>query len=457
MNRNLYKLYRIACADLLVLQDMEYNGIQYDKENGLKYANELQTKIDAITREFRALVNDDFVSISSGKHVSAVLYGGNIIEDVRVPVGYYKSGAKVGQVRYSIQKVGHSFPQLVVPPAKSETVNSRKRDNEDKEYSVSEDTLSQLKHKKGVAKLISCVLEYRRLEKLRGTYLQGWADLLDEQGWKDNVIHGNLNQAVAVTGRLTSTSPNLQNVDPETKRYLTTRKGLIVNVDVKGLEVVTAGFLSQDKVLYKELNEGLDIHADNQAKFGLPSRLVAKVFKFRLLYGGQYFSLDPDFIPVSSNQKYWDKVIEKYYEKYTGIGAWHRKIVAEVIRTGKLTSPSGRMYTWELQGANIKKIEREVKNYPVQGFGADIVMCARVSLFKRWLEAGIKGMLINTVHDSIVMDIEEQELGRVVELVRGVFKDLPGQLSRIFNINFDLDVKVEILFGKNQFDMEEYK
>lgn len=160
---------------------------------------------------------------------------------------------------------------------------------------------------------------------------------------------------------------------------------------------------------------------------------------------------------MSSNQKYWDKVIEKYYEKYTGIGAWHRKIVAEVIRTGKLTSPSGRMYTWELQGANIKKIEREVKNYPVQGFGADIVMCARVSLFKRWLEAGVKGMLINTVHDSIVMDIEEQELGRVVKLVRGVFKDLPGQLSRIFNINFDLDVKVEILFGKNQFYMEEYK
>lgn len=220
---------------------------------------------------------------------------------------------------------------------------------------------------------------------------------------------------------------------------------------------MTAAYLSQDKVLYKELNDELDIHADNQAKFGLPSRLVAKVFKFRLLYGGQYFSLDSDFIPVSSNQKYWDKVIEKYYEKYTGIGAWHRKIVAEVIRTGKLTSPSGRMYTWELQGANIKKIEREVKNYPVQGFGADIVMCARVSLFKRWLEAGIKGMLINTVHDSIVMDIEEQELERVVELVRGVFKDLPGQLSRIFNINFDLDVKVEILFGKNQFDMEEYK
>lgn len=220
---------------------------------------------------------------------------------------------------------------------------------------------------------------------------------------------------------------------------------------------MTAAYLSQDKVLYKELNEGLDIHADNQAKFGLPSRLVAKVFKFRLLYGGQYFSLDPDFIPISSNQKYWDKVIEKYYEKYTGIAAWHRKIVAEVIRTGGLTSPSGRMYTWELQGANIKKIEREVKNYPVQGFGADIVMCARVSLFNRWKEAGIKGLLINTVHDSIVMDIEKQELERVVELVRGVFKDLPGQLSRIFNINFDLDVKVEILFGKNQFDMEEYK
>lgn len=457
MNRNLYKLFRIACADLLVLQDMEYNGIQYDKENGLKYANELQTKIDAITREFRSLINDDFISISSGKHVSAVLYGGTVIEDVRVPVGYYKSGAKVGQVRYSIQKVEHSFPQLVAPPTKSETANSRKRDNGIKEYSVSEDTLAQLKHKKGVAKLISCVLEYRRLEKLRGTYLQGWADLLDEQGWKDNVIHGQLNQCVAVTGRLSSTNPNLQNVDHETKRFLTTRKGLILNVDVKGLEVVCAAFCSQDKVLYKELNDNLDLHQINQDRFKLPDRVIAKRLKFKILYGGTYFHNDPVFMPVSTNRKYWDKVVDEYFTKYCGIASWQNRTVAQVLRTGKTFSPVGRMYAWDLSQVDINKVEREAKNYPIQGTGSDVVMCARVSLAKRWREAGIKGMLINTVHDSIVADIEEQELDRVVELVRGVFKDLPGQLSRIFNINFDLDVKVEILFGKNQFDMEEYK
>ncbi len=230
---------------------------------------------------------------------------------------------------------------------------------------------------------------------------------------------------------------------------------MIVNVDVKGLEVVCAAFLAQDKILYKELNEGLDIHSDNQSKFGLPDRITAKIFKFKLLYGAtEYgFAQDPDFTFISTSNKYWKKVIDKYYEKYSGIGAWHNKIIAQVAKTGMLTSPSGRMYKWDIRGDKLP--ETEIKNYMVQGFGADVVACARVSLFNRWKKAGINGVLVNTVHDSIVCDIHPDELHTSVEMIRGVFKDLPSQMNRIFDINFDLDVNVEIQCGRNQYDLED--
>jgi DNA polymerase I-like protein with 3'-5' exonuclease and polymerase domains len=145
---------------------------------------------------------------------------------------------------------------------------------------------------------------------------------------------------------------------------------MIVNVDVVGLEVVCAAFLAQDKVLIKELTDKEDIHSNNQKAFNLPSRLVAKVLKFRLLYGGSEFSFakDPDFTPVSTSQKYWRKVIDRYYEKYSGIAAWHNGLLATVSRTKKLEMPTGRIYNFDLvKGFNgeLKLPETTIKNYPV--------------------------------------------------------------------------------------------
>lgn len=205
---NLYKLFRIACADLLVLQEMEYNGMVWNSEEAMKYADELQSKIDAIVRAFHNLGFESCVLLSSNKHLSCILYGGIIIEDVRVPIGYYKSGARQGQVRYAVQQVEHPFPKLVEPLQKSETKNSQKVEgNEYREYSVSEETLKQLKATKKARQIIEYVLEYRRLDKLRSTYLEGYTNLMNENGWKHNMIHGSLNQCVTVTGRLSSTQP----------------------------------------------------------------------------------------------------------------------------------------------------------------------------------------------------------------------------------------------------------
>ena len=137
---------------------------------------------------------------------------------------------------------------------------------------------------RGVAKeLITLVLEHSKLEKLIGTYLQGYTALIEEMNWPKDMLYSNLNQCTAVTGRLSSTRPNAQNANPETKKFMGSRykDGVLLNYDVKGLEVVAAAYLSQDPVLMKELEDGVDIHSANETLFNLPSRLVAKVLKFR--------------------------------------------------------------------------------------------------------------------------------------------------------------------------------
>lgn len=233
---------------------------------------------------------------------------------------------------------------------------------------------------------------------------------------------------------------------------------MIVQADVKGLEVVGAAFLSKDKVLYQELNSGVDLHGENQRMFGFEDRVTAKKFKFKLLYGaGEYgFSNDPEMNFISTSPKYWKKIIAKYYDKYKGIAVWHDEIQRQVGKTGRYTSPFGRTYEWDcFKFGSFKIPSTEVKNYPVQGFGADIVCIVRVSLFRRWRKSGIEGKLVNTVHDSIVADVHAKDVDKAVKLMYDVFKDAPGNINRIFNIGFDLETKVEILVGKNMMELKE--
>lgn len=235
---------------------------------------------------------------------------------------------------------------------------------------------------------------------------------------------------------------------------------MIIQADVVGLEVLCAAFLSQDKVLYEELNNKVDIHSTNQGAFGLPHRGIAKILKFRILYGGSEYGFvkDPDFTCVSSSLKYWRTAIEKYYSKYKGIASWHQQIVREVSKTSKLFMPTGRGYSWDLNKYGSFKVpEPQVKNYGGQGFGADIMSVARVSFARRFAAAGIKGVLINTVHDSIVVDIEKGERDKVCKIFNEVFADLPKNISKIFDLDFNLEVRVELLAGNNQGDLHEIK
>lgn len=241
----------------------------------------------------------------------------------------------------------------------------------------------------------------------------------------------------------------------------------IVQADAKGLEVFCGAYLSQDKVLMQELRDGLDIHGINQREvLNLGSheegRLIAKIFIFRLMYGGSAYSYahDPDFMGVSSSEKHWQKIIDAFYEKYKGFRDWHTHILREATTKGYLLMPTGRRYNFKLSRnwrGELEAPQTIIKNYPVQGLGADVMSIARVSFKRRFDAANIEGEAVNTVHDSIVCDVPSVEVLRVADLFNAVFDDLPRNFNNVFGVEFNLPLRCEVKVGPNMMEMEEYK
>lgn len=242
---------------------------------------------------------------------------------------------------------------------------------------------------------------------------------------------------------------------------------ILVNADVKGLEVVVAAQLSGDEILRKEITDRVDIHDANRVAFGLgegkPGRLVAKIFKFRLIYGGSAYSYahDSDFMGVSTKEAFWQDVIDKYYAKYTGIARWHKEIDHEAKTKGRLTIPSGRYYPfgYETTKWGVKWPDTKVKNYPVQGFGADLVMLARLECFKRirdsheWTDEPAR--LVSTIHDSIVVDTPEENVYNISKILKDSIEAVPNLCKTVWGYDFSLPLTCEISAGPNKRRMEE--
>lgn len=208
----------------------------------------------------------------------------------------------------------------------------------------------------------------------------------------------------------------------------------------------------------QEVRDKTDFHALNQAKFKLPSRTIAKIFKFKLLYGATAFgySKDSDFIHVSTSQNYWQGIIDEYYAKYEGIRKWHNWLIDYAKRNKRLDIPSGRFYPitpdWQKKEPWPLTI---IKNYPVQGFGADCVMLARLEARKRLRSSGLQSLLISTIHDSIVADCPDHEVEAVGRILNLSVESVPRLCSVVFGYDFSLPLTAEVQYGPNKKDMKE--
>ena len=234
---------------------------------------------------------------------------------------------------------------------------------------------------------------------------------------------------------------------------------MLLQADAKALEWVCAAYLSQDQTAIQEILNGTDQHTDNQLRFGLPTRLIAKTFVFRLIYGGSAYSYanDPNFTDVSKQESFWQNIINEFYKKYSGLKQWHDKILEDAKRDRKLIMPTGRVYFYEpdTKYGRAEWPRTKILNYPVQGLGADLMAIARVSLRNRLLnKGGIK--LVNTVHDSIILDFNPNMWDNIsiVNLVDKCFNDIPANFKKLFGKEFNLPMRVECQIGPNWGNME---
>lgn len=210
----------------------------------------------------------------------------------------------------------------------------------------------------------------------------------------------------------------------------------------------------------KEIRNGVDIHGENQKTFHLPSRLIAKRFSFRLIYGGSCYAYaqDPEFHEVGKSAKEWQKVIDAYYEKYWGLGLWHKYLMHEATTTGRVVIPTGRFFEFHpyQKYGGLEWPSTTIKNYPVQGLGADLVCLARVEFARLFKLLEIYGKLISSIHDSIVADIIRKEIERCAKALKDAVEAIPRLFEERFREVFNLPLTAEILIGPNCADMKEY-
>ena len=217
VSRDMTTCIRMAMLDLGILADIEQNGLLYDTDKSLQKGEELVKKIDEIDLWIRNTFNVPWFNPNSGEHTSVLLYGGTIMLDGQESYLFtYKDGREVIKTRKA--KIPQTYAGMYKPLEGSELAK-------DGFYATNEPTLVSIKNsaKKGTTELIDVLLHRSKLEKLRSTYYQGLPKRILEMGWGDNIIHSSFNQCVAVSGRLSSTKPNVQNVAGEVKEVFISR------------------------------------------------------------------------------------------------------------------------------------------------------------------------------------------------------------------------------------------
>ncbi len=302
--------------------------------------------------------------------------------------------------------------------------------------------------------LVATILEHRKLAKLQSTYLDGLRPLVNAQTGR---IHTHFQQTVTVTGRLSSTDPNLQNIPTRTEEGRQIRRIFVpgagfdwlMSCDYSQVELRILACIARDELLLEAFRHGQDVHARTASEvFGVPLDAVthemrsrAKAVNFGIVYGISDFGLAKQ---LDVGRKEAAGYIESYFARYTGVKKYMEDIVAKAREQGYVTTLMGRRrYLPDIRHSNFNLrsfAERTAINTPIQGTAADIMKQAMIAVQQRLQEAGLVSRILLQVHDELVLEVTESEKEQVAALVRTAME---GAAS------LEIPLLAEVNFGRN--------
>jgi DNA polymerase I-like protein with 3'-5' exonuclease and polymerase domains len=318
------------------------------------------------------------------------------------------------------------------------------------------DTLQSMAKRSNMADAVNFLTDVKRLSALE-TYLSSFVEGIKAHVKSDGKLHVRLLQHRTSTGRFSGADPNMQNMPRggtfPVKKVFVSRwtGGKILEADFAQLEFRAAAYLSQDKVAMDEVSTGFDVHSYTSqviSDAGQPTtRQDAKAHTFAPLYGATGFGRS------KAEAEYY----EHFTKKYTGIKAWHSRLAKEALETGMITTPSGREFSFpDVQRRRNGTVSffTQIKNYPVQSFAtADIVPIVLIHMEN--LLSTCKSCIVNSVHDSVVIDIHPDEIQHVLYLIKQLNTSLKTIIENQFNIQFNVPLLLEAKIGDNWLDTKD--
>lgn len=391
-----------------VLFEMERNGVQIDRAELARQSAELGAELMKLEQEAYAAAGQPF-NLNSPKQLQEILF-----DKMGIPTKGLKKTAKGG-------------------------------------ISTNEAVLEQLAPDYPLPKII---LQNRSLAKLKSTYTDKLPEMISP---KDGRVHTTYAQAVAITGRLASNNPNLQNIPIRTaegrrvRRAFTAPQGsVIVSADYSQIELRIMAHLSGDKTLIAAFQNGEDVHRRTAAEvFGIApenvsseQRRYAKTINFGLIYGmGQYGLAKSLGIDNLSAKNF----IDRYFARYPGVAEYMQRTKEQAAAQGYVETLFGRrLYLPDIRNKNANAragAERAAINAPMQGTASDLIKRAMIDV-RNWLSDGIGSKLVMQVHDELVLEVVETELDFVKEKLPQIMAKVDGGL-------LDVPLVAEVGVGEN--------
>lgn len=406
-NTGMQTLYdTIELPLVYTLSDMEKEGVHVDAEELKRYGEELAAQIAVLEKEIYEGAGETF-NINSPKQLGHILF-----EKLEMPYG---KKTKTG-------------------------------------YSTAADVLEKLAVE---YPLVSKILEYRQLAKLKSTYADGLANFIEEDGR----IHTNFQQTVTATGRLSSTDPNLQNIPIRMELGRMIRKVFLpkdgyvfVDADYSQIELRILAHMSGDEMLIQAYREAQDIHRMTASQvFHTPfeevtdlQRRNAKAVNFGIVYGISSFGLSQD---LSISKKEAQEYIERYFESYPKIKEFLDGCVEKAKKDGYSVTMFGRRRPLpEISSSNFMQRsfgERIAMNAPIQGTAADIIKIAMNRVHRRLIDEGLKSRLLLQVHDELLIEVAPDEVDEVKKI-------LDEEMKGAADLSVELEIDTHT--GKNWYE-----